>query len=271
MNQARRRFSKLQAALFTGAMAATASISLLVPSLSQSVRAELQDSPKAVLDEAWQIVNRDYVDPTFNKTDWQATRQELLSKNYTSREAAYTALRNALEKLKDPYTRFMDPKQYEALKSQISGELTGVGMRLEEDQKTKAITVVEPMENSPALKAGVQAGDTILMIDGKPTKGMTVADAAQVIRGPEGTKVTLQMARQGKSDFDITLTRAKIEVAAVRYSLKNEANQKVGYIRLQEFSSHAGEQMQRAIKKLSDEKLMLLCWICGVIPVGCCR
>ncbi|MCW6053519.1 S41 family peptidase [Lyngbya sp. CCAP 1446/10] len=254
MNQARRRFSKLQAALFTGVMATTASISLLVPGLSQSVRAELQDSPKAVLDEAWQIVNRDYVDPTFNKTDWQVTRQELLSKNYTSREAAYTALRNALEKLKDPYTRFMDPKQYEALRSQISGELTGVGMRLEEDEKTKAITVVEPMENSPALKAGVQAGDTILMIDGKATKGMTVADAAQIIRGAEGTKVTLRIARQGKSDFDITLTRARIEVAAVRYSLKKEANKNVGYIRLQEFSSHAGEQMQRAIKKLSDQK-----------------
>ncbi|TAF57639.1 MAG: PDZ domain-containing protein [Oscillatoriales cyanobacterium] len=199
MNQARRRFSKLQAALFTGAMATTASIS-------------------------------------------------------TSREAAYTALRNALEKLKDPYTRFMDPKQYEALKSQISGELTGVGMRLEEDEKTKAIAVVEPMENSPAMKAGIQAGDRILVIDGKPTKGMTVADAAQIIRGAEGTKVTLRIARQGKSEFDITLTRAKIEVAAVRYSLKKEANKNVGYIRLQEFSSHAGEQMQRAIKNLSEQK-----------------
>ena len=110
MNQARRRFSKLQAALFTGAMATTASISLLVPGLSQAVRAELQDSPKAVLDEAWQIVNREYVDGSFNKTDWQLTRQELLSKNYTSREAAYTALRKALEKLDDQYTRFMDPK-----------------------------------------------------------------------------------------------------------------------------------------------------------------
>ena len=100
MNQARRRFSKLQAALFSGAMATTASISLLVPGLSQSVRAELQDSPKAVLDEAWQIVNREYVDGSFNKTDWQVTRQDLLSKNYTSREAAYTALRKALEKLR---------------------------------------------------------------------------------------------------------------------------------------------------------------------------
>jgi Periplasmic protease len=169
MNVARRRFSKLQAALFSGAIATTASISLLVPGLSQSVRAELQDSPKAVLDEAWQIVNREYVDGSFNKTDWQVTRQDLLNKNYTSREAAYVALRKALEKLNDPYTRFMDPKQYEALTNQTSGELTGVGMRLEADEKTQAITVVEPMENSPALKAGIQAGDRILVIDGKPT------------------------------------------------------------------------------------------------------
>ena len=109
MNPARRRFSKLQTALFRGAIATTASISLLAPGLSQSVSAELQDSPKAVLDEAWQIVNREYVDGSFNKTNWQATRQELLSKNYTSREAAYEALRKALEKLDDPYTRFMDP------------------------------------------------------------------------------------------------------------------------------------------------------------------
>ena len=199
-------------------------------------------------------MNREYVDGSFNKTDWQLTRQELLSKNYTSREAAYTALRKALEKLDDQYTRFMDPKQYEALTNQTSGELTGVGMRLEEDEKTKAIKVVEPMENSPALKAGIQAGDTILVIDGKTTKGMTVSDAAQVIRGDEGTKVTLRIAREGKGEFNITLTRARIEVAAVRYSLKKEGGKNVGYIRLQEFSSHAGEQMQVAIKKLSDQK-----------------
>lgn len=254
MNLARRRFSKLQTALLNGALATTASISLLAPGLIQSVRAELQDSPKAVLDEAWQIVNREYVDGSFNKSDWQAARQDLLSQNYTSREAAYNALRKALEKLNDPYTRFMDPKQYEALTNQTSGELTGVGMRLEQDEKTKVITVAEPMENSPAMKAGIQAGDKILVIDGKKTEGMTVSDAAGMIRGAENTKVTLRIARSGKSEFDVTLTRARIEVAAVRYSLKNEAGKKVGYIRLQEFSAHAGEQMQVAIKKLSDQK-----------------
>jgi carboxyl-terminal processing protease len=199
-------------------------------------------------------VNREYVDGSFNKTDWEVARQELLSNNYTSREAAYSALRKALERLNDPYTRFMDPKEYKALLEQISGELTGVGMRLGQDEETKVITVVEPLEKSPALKAGIQAGDKILVIDGKKTEGMAVSDAAEMIRGPENTKVTLRIARQGKGEFDVILTRAIIEVAAVRSSLKNEDGKKVGYIRLQEFSAHAGEQMEVAIKKLSDQK-----------------
>jgi carboxyl-terminal processing protease len=255
MKLAPKHFSLLQAALFSGALATTASISLLMPGFSQSVRAALQDSPKVVIDEAWQIVNRDFVDPKFNRVDWKATRQELLGKNYTSRDEAYAALRQALEKLDDPYTRFMDPKQYEALTNQTSGELTGVGMRLELNEKTKTITVAEPMENSPAIKGGIQAGDRILAIDDKSTEGMTVADAAKLIRGPEGTKVRLRLARENQPDLTLTLTRARIEVAAVRYNLRQEGQQRIGYIRLQEFSAHAGEQMQRAIVKLKEQKV----------------
>ncbi len=250
-----RQFPKFRTAFLSGVIATTASVTLFAPVLSQSVRAALQDSPKAVLDEAWQIVNRDFVDPKFNKVDWEATRQELLSPNYSSRQEAYQALRKALEKLNDPYTRFMDPKQYEALTSQTSGELMGVGMKLEQDEKNQTIIVVEPMEGAPAIKAGVQAGDQILAIDGKSTKGMTVADAAQLIRGNEGTKVTLKINRPGKNQFDLTLTRARIEVPAVRYSLKKEGKTLVGYIRLQEFSAHAGEQMQKAIQKLNEDKV----------------
>jgi carboxyl-terminal processing protease len=250
-----RQFPKFRTAFLSGVIATTASVTLFAPVLSQSVRAALQDSPKAVLDEAWQIVNRDFVDPKFNKVDWEETRQELLSPNYSSRQEAYQALRKALEKLNDPYTRFMDPKQYEALTSQTSGELMGVGMRLEQDEKNKTIIVVEPMEDAPAIKAGIQAGDQIVAIDGKSTKDMTVGDAAQLIRGNEGTKVTLKINRPGKNQFDLTLTRARIEVPAVRYSLKKEGKTLVGYIRLQEFSAHAGEQMQKAIQKLNEEKV----------------
>ncbi|WP_017717799.1 carboxyl-terminal processing protease CtpB [Kamptonema formosum] len=255
MKSSSKRFLLPQIVLFAGAIATTATISLFLPGLSRSVRAALQDSPKTVLDEAWQIVNRDYVDGSFNKVDWQRVRQDLLNKNYTSREQAYVALRQALEKLGDPYTRFMDPDQYEALTNQTSGELSGVGLRLEQNEKTKLISVVEPIENSPALKAGIQVADQILLIDGKPTQGMSVEEAAKLIRGQVGTEVTLQLSRPGKGIFDVTLTRARIELPTVRYSLKQEGKTRVGYIRLQEFSSHAAEQMQRAIETLGTQKV----------------
>lgn len=254
MNLSPKRFLLPQAGLFGGALAATATLSLFVPGLNNSVRAALQDSPKTVLDEAWQIVNREYVDGTFNKVDWQQVRQELLNKNYTSREQAYAALKGALEQLNDPYTRFMDPEQYEALTSQTSGELSGVGLRLELDEKTKAITVVEPIENSPAVRAGLQVADRILSIDGKTTEGMSVEEAAKLIRGQVGTEVTLQISREGRGVFDVNMTRARIELPTVRYSLKQEGNKRVGYIRLQEFSSHAADQMQRAIEELRGQK-----------------
>lgn len=253
MNRPSKRSPFFHLALCGGAIAATAAASLFVPNLNR-VRAALQESPKTIVDEAWQIVNREYVDGTFNQTDWQEVRKSLLGKNYASREQAYGALRSALEKLNDPYTRFMDPKQYEALSSQTSGELSGVGIRLEVSEKTKVLTVVEPIENSPALKAGLQSGDQILAIDGKPTKGMTVEDASNLIRGDVGTKVKLEIGREGKEKTSIALTRARIELPTVRYALKQEDGKRVGYIRLNEFSAHAADQMRRAIQDLGNQK-----------------
>lgn len=254
MNRTPKHLSLPKLALFGGAVAATAAISLFGPGLGR-VRAALQDSPKAVLDEAWQIVNREYVDGNFNHVDWRATRQSLLSKNYTSNKEAYQALRKALEQLGDPYTRFMDPSQYRSLTDQTSGELSGVGIRLEVNEKAKTLAVVEPIENSPALKAGIQPGDYILSINGKSTKGMTVEDASNLIRGDVGTKVNLEIRRQGATDFTVALTRARIELPTVRYSLNQEGGRRIGYIRLSEFSSHAAEQMRKAIKSLSDQKV----------------
>lgn len=81
----------------------------LAPAWTRCVRAALQDSPKALVDQVWQLVNREYVDGKFNQQDWQATRGSLLNKNYSSREEAYVAIREALQTLGDPYTRFMTP------------------------------------------------------------------------------------------------------------------------------------------------------------------
>ncbi|MGB3208786.1 MAG: peptidase S41, partial [Crinalium sp.] len=131
MNQPPKKFPLLQTALVSSTIAFTAGSYLFAPAWCHSVHAALQDSPKTVVDEAWQVVNNEYVDGTFNKNDWQAVRQQLLGKNYTTKEQAYTAIREALGRLEDPYTRFMDPKQFQSLTNQTSGELSGVGIRLE--------------------------------------------------------------------------------------------------------------------------------------------
>ena len=252
MNQYSKRNSLLQIALFGGAFATTAALTFLTPLGSRVVRAQLQNSPKAIVDEVWQIVNRDYVDGAFNQVDWEATRTELLSREYSSPEQAYAAVRVALAKLNDPYTRFLDPEQFEELTTQTSGEMSGVGMRLELNAESQKITVVEPMENSPAKQAGLQSGDQILQIDDRPTQGMKVEEAAQLIRGKEGTEVNLRVYRSTEGEFDVTLKRARIELQAVRYNIRPEGRTNVGYIQLSEFSSHAAEQMRDAIQELSD-------------------
>ncbi|MBD3885259.1 S41 family peptidase [Phormidium tenue FACHB-886] len=245
----------LQAALFGGAITTTATLSLLSSPLVSPAQAAFQDSPKVVLDEAWQIVNREYVDNSFNQVNWQAVRQELLSRHYSSTQEAYDALRQQLERLNDPYTRFLDPQQYQSLTNQTSGELSGVGIRLQVHPDTQVLTVVSPIDNSPASAAGILTGDRILAIDGKPTQGMTVQDASRLIQGEAGTPITLRVGRNGREDFDLALTRARIEVPNVVSSVRQEGNTKIGYIRLTEFSSHAPEQMRKAIQSLLDQKV----------------
>lgn len=242
----------VRSCLFGTALATT---TLLSPVLSEDVQASLHDSPKAVLDEAWQIVHREYVDTSFNQVDWQAVRQELLSQEYSSPQAAYTALQDALEQLDDPYTRFMTPDQYQQLTQQTSGELTGVGIRLRYDSPTATLVVIETLPNSPAAEAGLMQGDRILEIDGRSTQGMSVQQASELIRGEEGSEVVLQINRIGQNAFNIPITRARIELPSVHYIVRQDSGMRIGYIRLTEFSSHAAEQMYQAIQDLTEQNV----------------
>ena len=149
----------------------------------------------------------------------------------------------------------MDPQQFQSLNNQTSGEMSGVGIKLEANPRTKQLVVAEAIENSPAFKAGIKAGDAIVAIDGKSTQNMTLDGAISLIRGEIGKSITLKIARGGKLPFDIPLTRAQIEVSSVFSELKQEGKLKVGYIRLAEFSSHSAEQMEKAIKDLNRKQV----------------
>lgn len=234
-------------------MAATTLVAA-TPGLSSSVQAEFRNSPKSLVDEVWQLVNNSYVDGSFNQTDWQATRTRLLNQNYSSQAEAYAAIRLALKQLNDPYTRFMDPAEFTALTTQTSGELSGIGITLGQNDQ-KALMVIEPIPNSPASKAGIQPGDQLLAIDGRSTANMSVEEASKLIRGKAGTPIRLSLQRDNRGSFDLNLTRAIIELPTVSFDVHQEGADKIGYIRLNEFNAHASEQMRAAIKNLSDQKV----------------
>lgn len=237
------------------ALVPATALTLLQPCLTSEAQAALEDSPKVVLDEAWQLVNRYYVDGTFNQKDWQATRQTLLGEQYVSKQHAYSALRKALAELDDPYTRFMSPQEFKALTTQTSGQLSGIGIRLEQHESSNAITVIKLLPNAPALKAGLKVGDRILAIDGNETDVMDLKDASSLIRGEIDTAVKLRISRAGQDPFDLDITRDVIELPTVHTKVKQEGNNRVGYIRLLEFSAHASEQMKTAIEELEAQKV----------------
>lgn len=216
-------------------------------------QAFFQDGPKELVDEVWQIINNRYVDGTFNQVDWEQVRQEYLSRNYTSDQEAYGAIREMLKELNDPYTRFMDPEEFKNMQIDTSGELTGVGIQISMDEETDRLVVVAPIEDSPAFEAGIQARDFIVKIDGKDTTGMDVNDAVKLIRGPIDSQVVLTILR-GQEEIDFPIQRQRIEIHPVRYSYRQEgADNDIGYIRLTQFSAPAAEEMREAIEDLEAQ------------------
>ncbi|MGB3292486.1 MAG: S41 family peptidase [Phormidesmis sp.] len=233
--------------------AATAALTSVQPVFASDPTTAFRDSPKVVLDEAWQLVYQEYVDADFNRVDWLGVRQTLLSGEYTSQEAAYSELRRALRRLEDPYTRFLNPAQYAALTEQTAGEVTGVGIRLK--QEDRGLVVSGVLEASPAQSAGVRIGDTVLVIDGRSSRDLSVEDASQLIRGESGSQVTLTVRRRDGREETLILTREIVSVPTVSFEMQQQGNVKVGYIRLDEFSAHAAEQMRSAIDTLTAQQV----------------
>jgi len=231
------------------------SVVALPPLLAPSAASLISESPKEVIDQTWQIVFRDYLDINgkYTPEKWRTLRRQVLSKSYGSTKESYEAIRGMLASLDDPYTRFMDPREFKEMQIDTSGELTGVGIQLSLDKDTKELVVVSPIEGSPASRAGVMPKDVILSIDGKSTKGMSTEDAVKLIRGQAGTTVKLQLRRDGKL-VDAPLVRARIELHAVESQVNTRADgTKIGYIRLKQFNANAAQDMAEALKKLEAQ------------------
>ena len=249
------RSSPLLVVLGLGGVATAFTVARPSLGLPSASGGSITDSPKEVIDQVWQIVYRDFLDSSgvYTQDRWKQLRRDLLAQSYSGTGESYEAIRGMLASLKDPYTRFLDPKEFKEMQIDTSGELLGVGIQLSLDKETKELTVVSPIEGTPASKAGVQPKDVIVTIDGKSTTGMSTADAVKLIRGPEGSKVVLGLRRKGQI-LNVPLVRARIEISSVETALNTAPDgNKVGYIRLKQFNANASREMRKAIRELESQ------------------
>lgn len=153
----------------------------------------------------------------------------------------------------DPYTNYISESQIQNYRINSEGKYEGIGALVE--QIGDYITVVEPYENSPALEAGLQAGDKIVAVNGLSSKGKTHAEMSTFVRGLPGTKVNFTIERPGESgEKEITLTRGEVNITNVPYS--GMVSDNVGYISLTTFTPNAGKNVAEAFKKLKKENDM---------------
>ncbi|NJR64163.1 MAG: PDZ domain-containing protein [Leptolyngbyaceae cyanobacterium CRU_2_3] len=240
--------------IFRSALLLVLSVSLALGCLSSPALALSED--QRLLSEVWRIVDRAYVDDTFNHQNWWLVRQKALQQPINNREQAYAAIQKMLMSLDDPFTRLLKPDQYRSLQTNTSGELTGVGLQITQDNPNTELRVIAPIEGSPAEKAGIKPRDRILKINGYPTPKLTLDEAAERMRGPSGSKVTLTIAPETDADKaqDILLVRDRISLNPVYADLRVEDNQqKIGYIRLSQFNANASAEVSSAIKRLESQ------------------
>ncbi|NOX76772.1 MAG: S41 family peptidase [Gammaproteobacteria bacterium] len=207
--------------------------------IGQGVIADKDSAPKGVLPldelsaftEVFASIKKDYVEEVSDKT---------LLEN---------AIRGMLSGL-DPHSSYLDEDSYKELREGTTGEFGGLGIEvgLSEDGFVRVIT---PIDDTPAQRAGVKAGDLVIRLDEKPVKGLTLHQAVKIMRGKVGEEIVLTILREGEQKpLKITIKRDIIKVKSVR---QRDLGDGFGYVRISQFQSRTGENLTDAIKKLTDE------------------
>jgi carboxyl-terminal processing protease len=188
---------------------------------------------REAIGEAWDIIFNDYVD------------QSRLDSANMSR----AAIEGMIQALDDPYTSYLDAEEYILGTSLLEGSYNGIGAYV--TVKDEQITIIAPIADSPADKAGIKAGDVILEIDGEPVTGLSLVEAIIKIRGPQGTAVRLLVLHEGETvPVEIEIIRATLEIPSVRYEMRGD----IGYINITEFTEQTPDELDAALQNLTDNE-----------------
>jgi len=187
-------------------------------------------------------------DSIYKKIDLFSEVLDKINKEYVDEinqsEAMDAAINGVLQSL-DPYSAYMSPESFENMQTETSGEFGGLG--IEVGMEHGVVKVISPIDNSPASKVGVKAGDYIVKINNIQVQGKTLTEAVELMRGPVGTDIEITVRRRGeKKALTFVITRDIIEVSSVKSEIKDE---KTGYMRLTSFNENSGDQIKNKIKE----------------------
>ena len=172
------------------------------------------------------------------------------------------AIKGMISALDDPYTTYLFPEDMKQFDKHVRGSFSGIGAEVMIDETLKRVKIVSPLEESPAWKAGVMAGDIIYEIDGKDTEGLSINDAVGLLTGPQGTQVTIVVRHKTGEKQTIEITRAKINIQTVKgfkrdkdhhWNYMLDEQNKIGYIRLTQFNEKSGPDMRIALNQLNAQ------------------
>jgi len=196
------------------------------------------------------------IDKLYEKIDLFAEVLEKIQNEYVEEvdqaEIIDSAINGALQSL-DPFSAYMNPKVFEESQSETSGEFGGLG--IEVSMESGVIIVIAPIDDTPASKAGIKAGDYIVKINGEQVQGKTLMEAVNLMRGPEGTSIEITVRRKGLRKAKIfKITREIIEIKSV---ISKIVDNKVGYLRLRAFNKNSSSQLKKEISKIEKNKKLV--------------
>uniref|UniRef100_A0A7N0UU65 C-terminal processing peptidase n=1 Tax=Kalanchoe fedtschenkoi TaxID=63787 RepID=A0A7N0UU65_KALFE len=243
------------------------------PALAESLtvafpvsRAREVNTVQRTLVEAWGLIRDTFVDPTFNHQDWDSKLQQTMVEIFPLRsaDAAYNKISGMLSTLDDPFTRIISPKEYQSFRIGSDGNLQGVGLFINVEPSTGHLVVMSCVEGSPAARAGIHGGDELVEINGEGLDGIDSETAAQKLRGPYGTTVTIKLhsgsdAGTGHPGIrEVKLPRENIKLSPISSAIINHRTpdgriSKTGYVKLSAFSQTAAADMEDAIYDMEDQ------------------
>jgi carboxyl-terminal processing protease len=207
----------------------------------------LNDAQQLVVD-AWRLVNQSYVDPErFEAVHWRQLRQQALERRIESSGEAYDAIAAMLAPLGDPYTRFLSPSDYAALRSSTKGSVSGVGLQLGTVGSNQAIVVIAPLDGSPAAEAAISSGSVLLEVEGESCVSLGLEATAARLRGPAGSRLEILVRSPEGMERRLLLERRTVDLQPVRHRELDARGHRLGYLRISQFSEQVPEQVRQAL------------------------